>query len=69
MSYRVELDRGEGRAQTEESFTVTWELAGVPHAARQAHVVTVEEGVIVRQHAWCGGRWGAPLLAEMAAAQ
>ena len=40
----------------------------MPHAAHQAHVLAVREGRIVRDQVWCGGRWPASLLAEMAEA-
>jgi hypothetical protein len=50
-------------------FTVTWLENGVPHAARQAHVLELDgEGRITHDHMWCGGRWPATLLAEMEAA-
>jgi hypothetical protein len=47
------------------TYTVTWEEAGVPHAARHAHVLTIVDDRVVRERVWCGGRWPAPLLAEM----
>jgi len=50
------------------TFTLHWQENGVPHAVHQAHVVTVSGGRIVRDQAWCGGRWPAALLAEMAEA-
>jgi ketosteroid isomerase-like protein len=50
------------------SFTLRWEEGGVPFAAHQAHVVVVDDGRIVRDQVWCGGRWSATLLAEMAEA-
>ena len=50
-------------------LTVTWVEAGVPHAARQAHVLDDDaDGRIARHAMWCGGRWSASQLAEMAAA-
>jgi ketosteroid isomerase-like protein len=49
-------------------FTLRWEETGIPHAAHQAHIITVSDGQITRDQAWCGGRWPASLLAEMAAA-
>jgi hypothetical protein len=49
-------------------FTLCWEEDGVPHAVHQAHVVEVTDGRITSDHAWCGGRWPATLLAEMAEA-
>ena len=49
-------------------FTMTWIEGGVPHAARQAHVLDVDAaGRITHDSMWCGGRWSASLLAEMAA--
>jgi hypothetical protein len=50
-------------------FTLRWVEGGVPHAAHQAHVVEVAGGRIARDTVWCGGRWSATLLAEMADAQ
>ena len=50
------------------TFTLHWRENGVPHAVHQAHVVAVSEGRIVQDQAWCGGRWPAALLAEMAEA-
>jgi hypothetical protein len=49
-------------------FVLTWEEDGEPHMAHQAHVLEVREGLITRDRAWCGGRWGAALQAEMAEA-
>ncbi|HEX3606993.1 MAG TPA: hypothetical protein VH134_13805 [Candidatus Dormibacteraeota bacterium] len=49
-------------------FTLTWQENGVPHACHQAHRLTVRDGVIVEDTVYCGGRWNAALLAEMAEA-
>jgi ketosteroid isomerase-like protein len=49
-------------------FTLRWEEGGVPHAVHQAHVIAVSDGRITRDQVWCGGRWSATLLAEMAEA-
>jgi hypothetical protein len=50
-------------------FTVTWVEGGVPHAARQVHVLELDAvGHITHSAMWCGGRWSASVLAEMAAA-
>jgi ketosteroid isomerase-like protein len=49
-------------------FTLRWQEGGVPHAAHQAHVIEVADGRITRDRVWCGGRWPATLLAEMAEA-
>jgi len=51
-------------------YTATWLEGGVPHAARHVHVVDLDDdGRIVSDHVWCGGRWPAHLLAQMDAAQ
>jgi hypothetical protein len=51
-------------------FTVTWVEDGVPHAARQVHVLDLDDGGrISRDNMWCGGRWPAQLLAKMEAAR
>lgn len=49
------------------TFTLTWTEHGGLHAAHQVHVLEVRDGRITRQQVWCGGRWPAGLLAEMAA--
>jgi hypothetical protein len=49
-------------------FTLTWQENGVPHACHQAHVLTLREGHIVEDTVFCGGRWPAGLLAQMAEA-
>lgn len=51
------------------AYTVTWVEGGVPHAARHVHVLTIQDDRITRDQFWCGGRWSAPLLAEMEAAR
>ena len=47
------------------SFTLRWVEGGVPHACHQAHRITVADGASVADKVWCGGRWAAPLLAQM----
>jgi hypothetical protein len=50
-------------------LTVNWVEKGVPHAARQVHVLELDpDGRIAHDNMWCGGRWSATLLAEMEAA-
>ena len=61
---RTPLPRGEL-----VEFTLRWEEEGVPHAAHQAHVLEVTDGRITKDQVWCGGRWPATLLAEMAGEQ
>jgi hypothetical protein len=50
-------------------FTLRWVEGGVPHQAHQIHIVEVVDGGIVADTVWCGGRWSAALLAEMADAR
>jgi hypothetical protein len=51
------------------TYLLTWEEAGVPHAAHHCHVLVLDaEGRIARDAVFCGGRWSAELLAEMEAA-
>ena len=51
-------------------LTVTWVEDGVPHAARQVHVLDLDAaGRITHDGMWCGGRWPAQLLAQMEAAR
>jgi hypothetical protein len=49
-------------------FTLTWEEDGVTHMCHQAHILRLCNERIVSDTAFCGGRWPAPLIAEMAAA-
>jgi hypothetical protein len=47
-------------------YTITWVEVGVPHAGRHAHLLDIDDdGRIVADHVWCGGRWSADLLAQM----
>jgi len=49
-------------------FTLTWNEDGVEHTCHQAHILQLQENHIIKDTAWCGGRWPAPLVAEMQAA-
>jgi hypothetical protein len=49
-------------------FALTWEEQGIPHACHQAHLLRLRDGRIASDTAFCGGRWPAPLIAEMEAA-
>lgn len=49
-------------------FTLTWEEDGVTHMCHQAHILRLHDGKVASDTAFCGGRWPAPLIAEMAAA-
>jgi hypothetical protein len=49
-------------------FTLTWEEGGVPHMVHQAHILRLRDGRVASDTAFCGGRWPAPLIADMEAA-
>lgn len=49
-------------------FTLTWKEDGVQHMCHQAHILRLSGGQVASDTAWCGGRWPAALIAEMAAA-
>lgn len=52
------------------TYLLSWEEHGVPHAAHHCHVLTLDpaSGLITRDEFFCGGRWNATRLAEMAEA-
>jgi hypothetical protein len=51
------------------TYLLTWAEGGVPHAAHHCHVLRFDAGGrIAADRFFCGGRWRAGLLAEMAAA-
>lgn len=51
------------------TYLLTWDERGVPHAAHHCHVLRFDgAGRIAGDRFFCGGRWDAGLLAEMAAA-
>lgn len=50
------------------TYLLTWTESDVPHAAHHCHVLTLgDDGRIASDVVFCGGRWPAGLLAEMAA--
>lgn len=52
------------------TYLLAWVEGGRPYAARHCHVLSVDAGGrITRDLFFCGGRWDAARLAEMAAAQ
>jgi hypothetical protein len=65
-----ELDRHAFPGGAVITYLLAWEEGGVPHAARHCHVLRFDEaGRITTDQFFCGGRWDAALLAEMAADQ
>jgi hypothetical protein len=49
------------------TYLLTWVEEGVPHAAHHCHLIGVDEdGRIASDTVFCGGRWPASLLAQMA---
>jgi hypothetical protein len=46
-------------------FELSWMENGQPWACHQTHRITVDRDRIVGVTMFCGGRWPAPLLAEM----
>jgi hypothetical protein len=61
--HRTRLDDGEL-----VEFTLNWEENGVPHRCHQAHILRLRDTQVASDTAFCGGRWPAPLIAEMTAA-
>jgi SnoaL-like domain len=63
-----ELNRSplpDGEAVT---YLLTWTESGVPHAAHHCHILVLDDdGRIASDRVFCGGRWPAGLLAQMAA--
>jgi len=49
-------------------FVLSWEENGEPHLCHQVHILEARDGRITRDTAFCGGRWEAALMAEMAEA-
>jgi hypothetical protein len=50
-------------------FTLSWTENGVEHTCHQAHILKLVDKRVASDTAFCGGRWPAPLLAEMRQAQ
>jgi hypothetical protein len=52
-------------------YTIAWEEDDVPCAAHHVHVLTIDPDTdrVTRDNMWCGGRWPAPILAQMEAAR
>jgi hypothetical protein len=50
-------------------YLLTWREQGVPHAAHHTHIITLDgDGRITKDVVFCGGRWDAAQLAQMAEA-
>ena len=65
-----ELERHDFAGGAVVTYLLAWEEGGVPHAAHHCHVIRFDEdGRIATDQFFCGGRWNAALLAEMAEAQ
>ncbi len=65
-----ELERSAFAGGEVVTYLLTWEEQGVPHAAHHCHVLSFAgDGHIARDRFFCGGRWDAARLAEMAAAR
>ncbi|MFP5319839.1 MAG: nuclear transport factor 2 family protein [Acidimicrobiia bacterium] len=65
-----ELDRLPVSGGEVLTYLLTWEERGIPYAAHHCHVLRIDgDGRIAGDRFFCGGRWDAALLAEMAAAE
>ena len=64
-----ELERFQVTGGEVVTYLLTWEENGVPHAAHHCHVLRLDgNGCIAQDRFFCGGRWDAARLAEIAAA-
>lgn len=64
-----ELDRQPVPGGEVVTYLLSSEENGVPHAAHHCHRLSIDEtGAIVADRFFCGGRWNAALLADMAEA-
>ena len=64
-----ELDRQVVAGGEVVRYLLTWVEGGVPHAAHHCHLLTVgADGRIAADTVFCGGRWDAQRLAQMAEA-
>jgi hypothetical protein len=63
-----ELDRRTVDGLEVVRYVLAWTENGVPHAAHHLHLLRVADDRIAADTVFCGGRWPAALLAEMAAA-
>jgi hypothetical protein len=64
-----ELDRHPVDGGEIVRYFLTWTQNGVPHGAHHVHLLTTDaSGRISSDTVFCGGRWDATLLAQMAEA-
>ena len=64
-----ELDRHPVEGGEIVRFFLTWTENGVPHGAHHVHLLMTDaSGRIATDTVFCGGRWNATLLAQMAEA-
>lgn len=64
-----ELERHPVEGGEVVAYLLAWVERGIPHAAHHCHVVRLAaDGRIAADRFFCGGRWDAGRLAEMAAA-
>lgn len=65
-----ELDRRVSGDDEFVTYLLAWEENGIPHAAHHCHRLSIDAaGLIAADQVFCGGRWSATLLAEMAEAE
>jgi hypothetical protein len=63
-----ELERNATTGGEVITYLAAWEEQGELHAAHHCHLLTIaDDGRIAHDAVWCGGRWGAQLMAEMGA--
>jgi hypothetical protein len=67
----TELDRRPIAGGEVVTYFLTWEEHGVPHGAHHSHTLEVDAatGLITHDRVFCGGRWPADRLAQMAEAE
>jgi hypothetical protein len=64
-----ELDRQPVAGGEVVRYLLTWNEHGVPHAAHHCHLLATDaDGRITSDTVFCGGRWDAGRLAQMAGA-
>lgn len=65
-----ELERYATETGEVATYLLAWVEAGTPYAAHHCHLLSLDgDGRITRDLFFCGGRWDAARLAEMAVAE